>query len=388
MITGGKEVYLMYERKYDYNSIGDAKSWSLIELAARYYGHKKSDGCSPSFLSSVRWHIQHFMVWLKKQGFDPGQNKTNDLTSVILAGYRQMLADDSTISIVTANHYISHIRMLLNWGWRIHGISHPPMGSIEKFSTKKRAKKGHGRKQCRKPLTWDELEKLFSVANVTDSALLMLGLNCGFGNMDIGTLKLSDIDLKGGTISHPRPKTGVERNFILWPETVEILKTYIAEYRGKPVNEDVAKLVFVGRKGNPLCWERVDEKGKLKRSDAVMCRFKRLFEKAGLNRKYGIGFYILRHTYATIIGSNSNDLREVQAALGQTTFEQQETYRHDRHQKSVLAQKKVRKELHNTPIPQILRNKCSCPKPEPEPDEKPQTQEPATPKPFAQGYLF
>ncbi len=81
--------------------MSDAKSWSLTETADRYYGHKKSDGCSPSFLSSARWHIQHFMVWLKKQGFDPGQNKTNGLTSVILAGYRQMLAENSTISIVS-----------------------------------------------------------------------------------------------------------------------------------------------------------------------------------------------------------------------------------------------------------------------------------------------
>ena len=94
LITGGKEVSIMYEKKCDYSSMGDAKSWSLIELAARYYNHKKTDGCSPSFLSSVRRHIQYFMVWLKKQGFDPGQNKTNDLTSVILAGYRQMLADE------------------------------------------------------------------------------------------------------------------------------------------------------------------------------------------------------------------------------------------------------------------------------------------------------
>ena len=294
LITGAKEVSIMYERKCDYSSMGDAKSWSLIELAARYYNHKKTDGCSPSFLSSVRRHIQYFMVWLKKQGFDPVPNKPSDLTSAILAGYRQMLAENNAISIVTANHYIGHIRMLLNWGWQMHGISHPPIGSISQFSTKKRAKKGHGRKQCRDPLTWDELEKLFSVANVTDSALLMLGLNCGFGNMDIGTLKLSDIDLKGGTISHPRPKAGVERNFILWPETVEILKAYITEYRGKPVNEDVAKLVFVGRKGNPLCWDRIDEKGKMKRSDAVMSRFKRLFEKAGLKRKYGVGFYKCR----------------------------------------------------------------------------------------------
>ena len=60
----------MYERKCDYNSMGDAKSWSLTEMADRYYRHKKSDGCSPSFLSSVKRHIQYFMIWLKKQGFD------------------------------------------------------------------------------------------------------------------------------------------------------------------------------------------------------------------------------------------------------------------------------------------------------------------------------
>ncbi len=375
----------MYQNQYNYSSIGDAQSWFLAEMITRYYDHKKSDGCSPTFLSSVTRNLQHFTAWLKQQDYEPTQNKPKDLTSAMLAGYRQMLAEDSTISIVTANHYIAHVRMLLNWGWRMHGISHPPMGSIEKFSTRKRAKKGHGRKQCREPLTWDELEKLFSVANVTDLALLMLGLNCGFGNMDIGTLKRSDIDLKHGTISHPRPKTGVERNFNLWPETVEVLNAYSAKYRGKPVNDDVGELVFVGKRGNPLCWERIDEEGKLKRSDAVMSRFKRLFTKAGLKRQYGVGFYILRHTYATIIGSNSDDLREVQAALGQITFEQQETYRHDRHQKSVSAQKKVRKELQRTPIPQILRNKLS--QPEPIAHELPVAEPPAS-KSFAQGYLF
>ena len=375
----------MYQNQYNYSSIGDAQSWFLAEMITRYYDHKKSDGCSPTFLSSVKRNLQDFTAWLKQQGFDPTQNRPKDLTSAMLAGYRQMLAEDSTISIVTANHYIGHIRMLLNWGRRMQGISHPPMGSIEKFSTTKRAKKGHGRKQCREPLTWDELEKLFSVANVTDSALLMLGLNCGFGNMDIGTLKLCSIDLVHGTICHPRPKTGVERHFNLWPETVEVLKAYIAEYRGEPINDDVGKLVFVGRKGNPLCWERIDEEGKLKRSDAVMCRFKRLFAKAGLKRKYGVGFYIMRHTYATIIGSNSHDLREVQAALGQRTFEQQETYRHDRHNKSVSAQNRVRKELHKTPIPQILRNKLS--QPEPVAHEPPIAEPPAS-KSFAQGYLF
>ena len=350
---------MLGEKRNDYESMCKAKSWPLIEMAARYYDYKKSDGCSPSFLSSIQRHLQHFMVWLKHQGFDANQNRPEELTSTLLADYRQMLAEDESISLLTANQYINHIRMLLLWGWRMHGITHPPIGSIKKFSYRKNAKNGHGRKQCREPLSWDELERLFLVADVTNTALLMLGLNCGFGNMDIGTLKLCDIDLENGTVSHPRAKTGVERHFYLWPETVQILKIYLARHRGQPANKEVGKLVFVGKRRNPLCWEKIDGQGRLKRSDGVRNRFQRLFEKAGLDRKYGIGFYVLRHTYATVIGTQSNDLREVQAALGQLTFTQQETYRHDRQEKSISAQRKVRQQLHKTSIPQILQYKLS-----------------------------
>ena len=60
-----------------------------------------------------------------------------------------------------------------------------------------------------------------------------------------------------------------------------------------------------------------------------------------------------------MIGSQSNDPREVQAALGQLTLKQQETYRHDRREKSDSAQKKVRNQLYKTSIPKILRRKLS-----------------------------
>jgi len=47
-------------------------------------------------------------------------------------------------------------------------------------------------------------DKLFTAADVTGASLVMLGLNCGFGNSDIGTLKLKDVDLHTGTIRHVR----------------------------------------------------------------------------------------------------------------------------------------------------------------------------------------
>lgn len=40
--------------------------------------------------------------------------------------------------------------------------------------------------------------------------MILLAVNCGFGNEDCGTLPLSALDLKGGWVAHARPKTGVE----------------------------------------------------------------------------------------------------------------------------------------------------------------------------------
>ena len=72
---------------------------------------------------------------------------------------------------------------------------------------------------------------------------------------------------------------------------------------------------------------------------------------------YGMGFYVLRHTYATLIGSESKDFREVQAALGQVTIQQQEVYRHDRAIKAKQAQERLRGQMHGTAIREILLDK-------------------------------
>jgi len=334
------------------------QQWTIEQLCEKYYQFKLTDGCSGCFLNSAKRHLKYFRSWLNSYGFNPAGEKLSALNSAVLSDYRKMLAGNSKISAVTANVYIAHVRMLFFWAENMHGLSHPPIGVIRKFRNNKPVKKGHGRKQDRSAIGWDELEKLFSVAGVTNTALLLLGLNCGFGNTDIGTLKLCDIDLEAATVSHARPKTGVERNFILWFETVNILKAYIKDHRGKPVSQEVGQLVFVNKRGNPFCFERIDPDGKFRRSDAIKNRFIRLYKKAGLPRPYGRGFYSLRHTAGTIVGLGSKDLREVQSILGQSTIAIQNVYRHDRKEKAIIAQKRIHKELSKTIIPSIVRDKC------------------------------
>jgi hypothetical protein len=58
-------------------------------------------------------------------------------------------------------------------------------------------------------------------AGVQLRAMILLGINCGFGNADCGNLPLSALDLDGGWVEYPRPKTGIARLPALQrPETV------------------------------------------------------------------------------------------------------------------------------------------------------------------------
>lgn len=89
-------------------------------------------------------------------------------------------------------------------------------------------------------------------------AMVLLGVNAGFGNTDVASLKKSAVNLKSGWITFPRPKTEVDRRIPLWPETIEALKLAIAN---RPDAEDVEEdgdLVFLTKYGSRLP-ERSDQ---------------------------------------------------------------------------------------------------------------------------------
>ncbi len=74
-------------------------------------------------------------------------------------------------------------------------------------------------KQGPKLFTADEVRKLIGAAGTQVKAMLLLGINCGYGNNDCGTLRVSSIEFEKGVIDFPRPKTGIPRRCPLWPET-------------------------------------------------------------------------------------------------------------------------------------------------------------------------
>jgi integrase len=138
-----------------------------------------------------------------------------------------------------------------------------------------------------------ELCRLIDAASVPLRAMVLLGLNAGFGNHDIATLPLSALDLDGGWVDFPRPKTGIARRCPLWPETVAALRAVLAE-RPAARDKSDADLVFLQRSRRR--WVRNTENS---RTDNVSVVFCELLKTCGLYRD-GLDFYTLRHVFRTI----------------------------------------------------------------------------------------
>jgi integrase len=156
--------------------------------------------------------------------------------------------------------------------------------------------------------TREEVLALVGAAGVQLKAMIYLGVNCGFGNEDCGTLPMDRVDLEGGWHYYGRPKTGVIRRCPLWPETINALKEVIA-MRHPPEDEALRNLVFITKYRN--CWCSSDEA----RCNPISFEFRKLVKTLGFYRKSVTTFYSLRRTFSTI-GSAAGDKIAVDFIMG------------------------------------------------------------------------
>src|SRR5262249_36888381 len=133
--------------------------------------------------------------------------------------------------------------------------------------------------------------RLLDAAGTPLKAMLLLGINCGFGNADCGNLPLTALDLERGWIDFPRPKTGIARRCPLWPETVAALREALAR-RPEPKKPEDAGLAFVTKYG--LRWAKDTS------TNPVSQETGKLLKALGINGRKGLGFYTIRHVFRTV----------------------------------------------------------------------------------------
>ncbi len=161
-------------------------------------------------------------------------------------------------------------------------------GSVFKKPTKKslrRIRKADGEKMYSSA----EINAMLDAAAPQLKAMVLLAINCGFGNHDCGRLPKSAVNLNTGWIKFPRPKTGIDRRCPLWPETAAAIEAALAT-RPQPQDPAHNGLVFMTKRGQPWTLDRS--------ANPISAEFRKLVKQLGIH-KNGWGFYLLRHTFAT-----------------------------------------------------------------------------------------
>ena len=253
---------------------------------------------------------------------------------------------------VSLGNEITRARVLFNFAFNDGHIDRPLcFGTVFKRPTKQVLRRERKKKGLRM-FEAHEIRKMLEGAEGQLRAMILLGINCGFGNHDCASLPQAALDLKQGWINYPRPKTGIDRRVPLWPETIAALRAAL-DSRRQPKEEADEGLLFITkygqrwaraklttetpaiedgeaaevRQGNGEVQTPPTSKGsvsKLVIADSISQETRKLVKRLGL--KQGRSFYALRHTFETI-GGEAKDQVAVDAIMGHARDDMASLYR-------------------------------------------------------------
>lgn len=208
-------------------------------------------------------------------------------------------------NLVSQTNHIIRTRTIFRWAYESELIENPlRFGPDFKPPSKSALRREKQTKEVRF-FSAEEINALLTSAKPVWRAMILLGINCGLGNHDCGTMEFRHLDLKGGWLTFPRPKTGIDRRAKLWPETVEAINDYLPT-RKPSKDPELSQVVFLSRTGRS--WVRQNKQSPLG------AQFSLMLANAEINRR-GVGFYALRHTFETV-ASGCRDQVAVNHVMG------------------------------------------------------------------------
>jgi integrase len=305
--------------------------------AVRRVGGRESGGSEAGDLS-VRDLVNHFLTAKQRRvdGGEMGARSFNDYhrtaARVVKSFGVHRLVDDlapgdfgllrselaADFGPVVLGNHIGRVRSIFKHGYESGLLEKPVRFGPEFGKPNKRTMRLARAARGPRMFEPSEIKQLLDGAGEQMRAMVLLGINCGMGNTDVASLTRGAVDLKKAVIDFPRPKTGIARRCVLWPETVEALRA-VEKRRPKPREAEHADLVFMTKYGQP--WVRVGEPGERSKGkntavvkDSVTTEFAKLQRAVGIEPD-GRGFYGLRHTFRTV-ADEVGDRRAVDLIMG------------------------------------------------------------------------
>lgn len=236
------------------------------------------------------------------------------LRSDDFAAIRAKLSETCGIRLLSVR--IIQVKAILNYAFESEIVATPIKTGPWFERPTKRAMKLHKSQSAPRYITANAIRSILGVSDPLMRALVLCGINCAFGNADVGRLKLRHLDLDSGWVRYPRGKTGESRRAKLWPETVAAIRDYLA-IRPKPAKSEYDQLVFLTGAGNTLHTGRPDS--------PVSKKFRRLARLAKVYTE-GVSFYALRHSFFTE-ADRLNDKPAIRMVMGHSDKSMDGEYR-------------------------------------------------------------
>jgi len=250
--------------------------------------------------------------------FFGGDRRVDDLRQDDFGGYRTSLAKGC--GLVTLKSKVNRARVVFKFASDRRLIDRPvdygdafnrPKPMALRKARNEAGEKLFSRDELRtlldclegKPIAVEGHDKPVKLdASAPMRAMVLLGLNAGFGNTDVASLPRSVVNLDSGWLTFPRPKTGIQRRVPLWPETVEALRKAIAE-RPAPKDDADSDLCFITERGTRFVrMQKSSTEGRFVTINALSRRFESVLKKLGIGDRRGVNFYTLRHVFETEAG--------------------------------------------------------------------------------------
>lgn len=236
--------------------------------------------------------------------------------------FRQKLREG--VSVITLGNRVRMCRVVFRFAHESRLIDKPvDFANCFSLPPAKANRKQRWDKQQQDGYRMFDQEDVCSLLEVLENpmrAMVLLGLNCAFGNTDCSELTRNAVNLQRGWVTFPRPKTMVMRDCPLWPETVEALRDWMP-VRPAAKKPEYDSRVFLTKQGQ--LWVKMSRNGA--NDDAIAKEFAKVLRQLNMKRP-GLNFYALRHTFQTI-GESSGDLVTVRSIMGHVDSSMSGVYR-------------------------------------------------------------
>ena len=250
----------------------------------RYIKHLEVLNYSAETVTSSRWRLKPFLVYLESQGVtDP-----KAITPAIVRNYQTFLfehlnAQGKQNNVSYRNMLLLTAKGFLRFLFEEGNLSEDPGKEVEYAIESKRLP--------RNVLTETEMKKLLNAPDKTtvlgyrDKTILEVFYSSGIRRAELINLRLNDVDLDGETLRINSGKGDKDRVVPIGKIACRYLKHYIQEVRVRLVKAHTEDYVFLSLQGNEIT------------KCMIGLRLKEYAKKAGIEKD--ISVHTLRATCAT-----------------------------------------------------------------------------------------